>query len=205
MLFVTFCTYAKPKSLQGRSPYLTRPAMSTTSRKAGTSFFGLYRSHSQVKRLSGTLTRALFGSMVQNGKFSAGMLHLVSRLKRVLLPTLGRPTMPICASLGLSASCYDTIKPTPHRTLRLLLNLPRIGRSLGSSCFFLGGMRDGPAGIDRQPAMLNVRCNVLDGAPNNLVAMMDGLARTSRHRYYTNIKLYYSRQKLDASNILARC
>lgn len=38
--------------------YLTRPAMSTTSRNAGTSFLGLYRSHSQVKRSSGTLTRA---------------------------------------------------------------------------------------------------------------------------------------------------
>jgi hypothetical protein len=32
--------------------------------------------------------------MVQKGKFSAGMLHLVSVLYKVLLPTFGRPTMP---------------------------------------------------------------------------------------------------------------
>jgi hypothetical protein len=36
----------------------------------------------------------LFGSMVQNGKFSAAMPDLVRALNRVDLPTLGRPTMP---------------------------------------------------------------------------------------------------------------
>ncbi len=34
------------------------------------------------------------GSMVQNGKFCASALALERELKRVLLPTLGRPTMP---------------------------------------------------------------------------------------------------------------
>ena len=37
-----------------------------------------------------------FGSMVQKGKFSAGMLHFVRVLYNVDLPTLGRPTMPTC-------------------------------------------------------------------------------------------------------------
>ena len=40
--------------------------------------------------------RTVLGSMVQKGKFSAGTVSLVRQLKRVLLPTLGRPTMPIC-------------------------------------------------------------------------------------------------------------
>ena len=73
---------------------LTRPAMSTISRKAGTLDLGAYRSQSQRKRSSGTLTRAELGSIVQKGKFSAGMPILVSTLKRVDFPTLGRPTMP---------------------------------------------------------------------------------------------------------------
>lgn len=44
----------------------------------------------------------LLGSMVQKGKFSAGALSLVSRLNSVLLPTLGRPTMPIYSSRGIA-------------------------------------------------------------------------------------------------------
>ena len=46
-----------------------------------------------MRRL-GTLT--LLGSMVQKGKFSAGMPILVRTLNRVDLPTLGSPTKPIC-------------------------------------------------------------------------------------------------------------
>ena len=38
----------------------------------------------------------LLGSIVQKGKFSAGMETLPSVLNSVLLPTLGSPTMPIC-------------------------------------------------------------------------------------------------------------
>jgi len=46
--------------------------MSQISRKAGTCDLGLYTPHSQLKRSSGTLTRAWLGSIVQKGKFSAG-------------------------------------------------------------------------------------------------------------------------------------
>ena len=45
--------------------------------------------------LSLSLARTALGSIVQKGKFSAGMPILVSTLNRVDLPTLGRPTMPI--------------------------------------------------------------------------------------------------------------
>jgi len=44
--------------------------------------------------LSGTLTIPRFGSIVQNGKFSAGIDDLVIALKRVDLPTLGNPKIP---------------------------------------------------------------------------------------------------------------
>jgi hypothetical protein len=46
------------------------------------------------KRLSGNGTIPTFGSIVQNGKFSAGMADLVRALKRVDLPTFGRPIIP---------------------------------------------------------------------------------------------------------------
>ena len=46
----------------------------------------------------------LFGSMVQKGKFSAGMPILLSVLKSVLLPTLGKPTIPTCAPKKLQQS-----------------------------------------------------------------------------------------------------
>ena len=39
-----------------------------------------------------------FGSIVQNGKFSAGMPIFVRTLKSVLFPTFGSPTIPICKS-----------------------------------------------------------------------------------------------------------
>jgi hypothetical protein len=44
--------------------------------------------------LSGTLTIPRFGSIVQKGKFSAGMDDLVKALNRVDFPTLGKPRMP---------------------------------------------------------------------------------------------------------------
>ena len=43
---------------------------------------------------SGTLTTPTFGSIVQNGKFSAGIDALVIALNSVDFPTLGRPTIP---------------------------------------------------------------------------------------------------------------
>jgi hypothetical protein len=39
-------------------------------------------------------TTPAFGSIVQNGKFSAPMPALVNALNKVYLPTLGNPTMP---------------------------------------------------------------------------------------------------------------
>mmetsp|Transcript_31373 Transcript_31373/g.78936 ORF Transcript_31373/g.78936 Transcript_31373/m.78936 type:complete len:273 (-) Transcript_31373:186-1004(-) len=56
---------------------LTSPAMSTISSHGWTSLLGLYLSQSQSKRSSGTWTRVSLGSMVQKGKFSAGIEHLV--------------------------------------------------------------------------------------------------------------------------------
>lgn len=57
-----------------------------------TSLFGLKELQSHSNRSSGTLTRASLGSMVQKGKFSAGIASFVSVLKRVDLPTFGNPT-----------------------------------------------------------------------------------------------------------------
>src|SRR3546814_16346318 len=51
-------------------------------------------SASAFRRGSGTGTTPTFGSIVQNGKLAAAMPALVNALKRVDLPTLGRPTMP---------------------------------------------------------------------------------------------------------------
>ena len=48
----------------------------------------------------------LLGSMVQKGKFSAGIDTLPRVLKRVLLPTLGSPTMPIC-NTHMCGNCDD--------------------------------------------------------------------------------------------------
>jgi hypothetical protein len=47
----------------------------------------------------------LFGSMVQNGKFSAAMPDLVRALNRVDLPTLGKPTMPQLKPILYSCLC----------------------------------------------------------------------------------------------------
>ena len=71
-----------------------------------------------LRRGAAARERTLLGSMVQNGKFSAGMVHLVSTLKSVLLPTLGMPQMPI---------------------LRCDEKRPKMGFSTTSS-FFLGGI-----------------------------------------------------------------
>jgi hypothetical protein len=61
--------------------------------------------------------------MVQKGKFSAGMAHLVRVLKSVLLPTLGIPTIPIYdndndkvsgAPNGMSPSSFQTCTARVH-------------------------------------------------------------------------------------------
>mmetsp|Transcript_58133 Transcript_58133/g.165240 ORF Transcript_58133/g.165240 Transcript_58133/m.165240 type:complete len:200 (+) Transcript_58133:674-1273(+) len=75
---------------------LTRPAMSTYSICSGMTFAELARSASLPRRASGTVARATFGSMVQKGKFWASAFPFSHRaLKSVLLPTFGRPTMPV--------------------------------------------------------------------------------------------------------------
>src|SRR3546814_2515194 len=68
--------------------------MSTNSTAVGSTLCGLTISASAFRRGSGTGTTPTFGSIVQNGKLAAAMPALVNALKRVDLPTLGRPTMP---------------------------------------------------------------------------------------------------------------
>ncbi len=68
--------------------------MSTNSTAVGTTFCGLMISASAFRRGSGTGTTPTFGSMVQKGKLAAAMPARVNALKRVDLPTFGRPTMP---------------------------------------------------------------------------------------------------------------
>ena len=70
--------------------------MSTISRNGCTTDLGLWCSTSQSKRSSGTCTRVELGSIVQKGKFSAGMEQLDRALYNVDLPTLGMPTRPTC-------------------------------------------------------------------------------------------------------------
>ena len=65
---------ALPRPQEQYGTHLTSPAMSHTSRKAGTVLLGLYRSHSQVNRSSGTFMRAC---RAQGGQhFSADMMRL---------------------------------------------------------------------------------------------------------------------------------
>ena len=89
--------------LPSPSPLLapfTRPAMSTISTVVGTVFCGWTISTSFSNRSSGTLMTPRFGSMVQKGKFALCALALDRQLKRVDLPTLGRPTMPHFRAMG---------------------------------------------------------------------------------------------------------
>ena len=51
---------------------------------------------SLFNRSSGTVMTPTLGSMVQNGKFADCAFALDRQLKRVDLPTLGKPTMPHC-------------------------------------------------------------------------------------------------------------
>jgi hypothetical protein len=62
--------------------------------QAGTLLAGWCLSQSTSKRSSGTRTRAVDGSIVQNGKFSAATFCEQSTLNVVDFPTLGRPTSP---------------------------------------------------------------------------------------------------------------
>src|SRR5690606_40106714 len=67
---------------------------STNSIDVGITRCGLTIAVNLSKRGSGTGTMPVFGSMVQNGKFSAAIAALVKALKSVDLPTFGKPTIP---------------------------------------------------------------------------------------------------------------
>ena len=87
----------------------TRPAISTNSMVVGRTRCGFTMAASLSKRASGTGTIPVFGSMVQNGKFSAAIAALVKALKRVDLPTLGRPTIPQLKPMKWLTKCYSKI------------------------------------------------------------------------------------------------
>mmetsp|Transcript_125202 Transcript_125202/g.297108 ORF Transcript_125202/g.297108 Transcript_125202/m.297108 type:complete len:241 (+) Transcript_125202:663-1385(+) len=75
---------------------LTRPAISTYSIISWMVFSDFARLASFSSRSSGTLALPMLGSMVQKGKLPASASPVShSALNRVLLPTLGRPTMPV--------------------------------------------------------------------------------------------------------------
>ena len=99
-----------PRNLLPRpSPLLapfTNPAMSTISQVAGTIRPGCTISASFVNRSSGTVITPRFGSIVQKGKLAACALALDRQLKRVDLPTLGKPTIPHFNDMSLSFIRY---------------------------------------------------------------------------------------------------
>mmetsp|Transcript_33723 Transcript_33723/g.54206 ORF Transcript_33723/g.54206 Transcript_33723/m.54206 type:complete len:213 (-) Transcript_33723:198-836(-) len=90
-----------PRNLLPRpSPFeapFTSPAMSTYSIISLTTFAELAIFASASRRASETFALPMLGSMVQKGKFPASAFPWSQRaLKSVLLPTFGRPTMPVC-------------------------------------------------------------------------------------------------------------
>src|SRR5690606_7763462 len=77
----------------------TRPAISTISILFGTIRCGFTNSANLFKRSSGTVITPTLGSIVQNGKFAACAFAFDKQLKRVDLPTFGRPTIPHCNAI----------------------------------------------------------------------------------------------------------
>jgi hypothetical protein len=77
----------------------TSPAISTKETAAGIVFSDSDKELKWFSRSSGTATTPTDGSIVQNGKFSAGTDFAVKALKSVDLPTFGRPTMPIDSAM----------------------------------------------------------------------------------------------------------
>ena len=94
-----------PKPSPSEAP-LTKPAISTNSVVVGITFSGLTISAIFINLWSGTGTMPLFGSIVQKGKFWASMPAAVNALKRVDLPTLGRPTTVSYTHLTLPTTPY---------------------------------------------------------------------------------------------------
>ena len=100
---IAFVLRMLPRNLLPRpSPFeapFTRPAMSTISIVVGTTRLGLSISARRISRRSGTVITPTLGSMVQKGKFAACAFALDRQLKRVDLPTFGKPTMPHCNAI----------------------------------------------------------------------------------------------------------
>ena len=93
--------------LPNPSPLLapfTNPAISTISTVVGITRCGCSISASLFSRSSGTVMTPTFGSIVQKGKLADCAFALDKQLKRVDLPTLGKPTIPHCNAIILS--CY---------------------------------------------------------------------------------------------------
>src|SRR5574344_1547024 len=103
----------------------TRPAIATISTVVGTIRCGLTNSESLFKRSSGTVMTPTFGSIVQKGKFAACALAFDKQLKRVDLPTLGRPTIPHCNAIFIyqliDCSCKGTVICRKNKNKPLLL------------------------------------------------------------------------------------
>ena len=84
--------FPKPSPLD--APF-TNPAISTNEIVVLITFFDADTLAKFSNLLSGTSTKPMFGSIVQNGKFAAcALFELVNALNRVDLPTLGNPTIP---------------------------------------------------------------------------------------------------------------
>ena len=78
----------------------TKPAISAISIVVGITRFGLSISANLTSRSSGTVMMPTFGSIVQKGKFADCAFAFDRQLKRVDLPTFGKPTIPHCNAIS---------------------------------------------------------------------------------------------------------
>src|SRR5690554_1778856 len=96
----------------------TKPAMSTISMVVGTIRSGFTNSASLFSRSSGTVMVPTLGSMVQNGKFADCAFAFERQLKRVDLPTLGKPTIPHFRAMYSNLGAKVRIASVAIRTRR---------------------------------------------------------------------------------------
>ena len=76
--------------------------------------------------MSGNATFPIFGSIVQNGKFSAGISDLVKALNKVDFPTFGRPIIPHLKplyNLILYEVSFEPFLFDFHRSYQILLQI----------------------------------------------------------------------------------
>lgn len=100
---------------------------------------GLWNSQRKSNLSSGTGTRLSFGSIVQNGKFSAAAWLAVSTLKKVDL-LFSYKKFKLAANCNNNNQSYPTLGTPTMPTLRLVPIRPsNIGRS-GSLLSFFGGI-----------------------------------------------------------------